>query len=189
MRPQGQASLRRILRRGARGRLSTDLMLRHVRRCATQPALTCHGQTMRNHNHLLGQEGLDGIKTGYTAHRMHTLPTTPWHRTSGGRFHLRRRHRPRGPQLRNSHLLGVLPTRSRRPQRPRILSSLLPSGRPLTRKLKYQKYPVMIPRRRNPRHRRSLLLNHNLRRCPSTLTCSACSRPPSNWRGTTSHHR
>ena len=26
-----------------------------------------HGQTMRNHNHLLGQvEGLDGIKTGYT---------------------------------------------------------------------------------------------------------------------------
>ena len=42
-------------------------MLRHVRRCATQPALTCHGQTMRNHNHLLGQgEGLDGIKTGYT---------------------------------------------------------------------------------------------------------------------------
>jgi D-alanyl-D-alanine carboxypeptidase len=30
-------------------------------------SFTYHGQTMRNHNHLLGQvEGLDGIKTGYT---------------------------------------------------------------------------------------------------------------------------
>jgi D-alanyl-D-alanine carboxypeptidase len=31
------------------------------------PSFTYHGQTIRNHNHLLGQvEGLDGIKTGHT---------------------------------------------------------------------------------------------------------------------------
>jgi D-alanyl-D-alanine carboxypeptidase len=30
------------------------------------PSFTYQGQTMRNHNELLGQvEGLDGIKTGY----------------------------------------------------------------------------------------------------------------------------
>jgi D-alanyl-D-alanine carboxypeptidase len=31
------------------------------------PSFTYHGETMSNHNHLLGQvEGIDGIKTGYT---------------------------------------------------------------------------------------------------------------------------
>jgi D-alanyl-D-alanine carboxypeptidase len=31
------------------------------------PSFTYHGETMNNHNHLLGQvEGIDGIKTGYT---------------------------------------------------------------------------------------------------------------------------
>ena len=31
-------------------------------------SFTYHGETMRNHNHLLGHvEGVDGIKTGYTA--------------------------------------------------------------------------------------------------------------------------
>ena len=33
----------------------------------SMPSFTYHGQSMRNHNHLLGQvQGVDGIKTGYT---------------------------------------------------------------------------------------------------------------------------
>src|SRR5262249_33030911 len=39
---------------------------RYYRYFAT-PSFTYHGNSMRNHNHLLGSlEGVDGIKTGYT---------------------------------------------------------------------------------------------------------------------------
>jgi D-alanyl-D-alanine carboxypeptidase len=48
------------------GRAIQERFPRYYRYFAT-PSYTYHGQTMRNHNHLLGHvEGLDGIKTGYT---------------------------------------------------------------------------------------------------------------------------
>ena len=48
------------------GRAIQERFPRHYRYFAT-PSFTYNGQTMRNHNQLLGQvEGMDGIKTGYT---------------------------------------------------------------------------------------------------------------------------
>ena len=48
------------------GRAIQERFPRHYRYFAT-PSFTYRGQTMRNHNQLLGQvEGMDGIKTGYT---------------------------------------------------------------------------------------------------------------------------
>jgi D-alanyl-D-alanine carboxypeptidase len=48
------------------GRAIQERFPRYYRYFAT-PSFTYHGETLRNHNHLLGQvEGLDGIKTGYT---------------------------------------------------------------------------------------------------------------------------
>jgi D-alanyl-D-alanine carboxypeptidase len=48
------------------GRAIQDRFPRYYRYFAT-PSFTYHGQTMRNHNQLLGHvEGMDGIKTGYT---------------------------------------------------------------------------------------------------------------------------
>jgi D-alanyl-D-alanine carboxypeptidase len=48
------------------GRAIQERFPRYYRYFAT-PSFTYHGETMRNHNHLLGHvEGLDGIKTGYT---------------------------------------------------------------------------------------------------------------------------
>ena len=48
------------------GRTIQERFPRYYRYFAT-PSFTYHGQTMRNHNQLLGQvEGMDGIKTGYT---------------------------------------------------------------------------------------------------------------------------
>ena len=48
------------------GRTIQERFPRYYRYFAT-PSFTYHGQTMRNHNQLLGRvEGMDGIKTGYT---------------------------------------------------------------------------------------------------------------------------
>jgi D-alanyl-D-alanine carboxypeptidase len=48
------------------GRAIQDRFPRYYRYFSTQ-AFTYHGQSIRNHNHLLGNvEGVDGIKTGYT---------------------------------------------------------------------------------------------------------------------------
>jgi len=48
------------------GRAVQERFPRYYRYFAT-PSFTYHGQTMRNHNQLLGHvEGMDGIKTGYT---------------------------------------------------------------------------------------------------------------------------
>jgi D-alanyl-D-alanine carboxypeptidase len=48
------------------GRAIAERFPRYYRYFAT-PSFTYHGQTMRNHNQLLGHvEGMDGIKTGYT---------------------------------------------------------------------------------------------------------------------------
>src|SRR5215475_6265956 len=48
------------------GRAIQERFPRYYQYFAT-PSFTYHGQTMRNHNQLLGQvEGIDGIKTGYT---------------------------------------------------------------------------------------------------------------------------
>jgi D-alanyl-D-alanine carboxypeptidase len=48
------------------GRVIQERFPRYYRYFAT-PSFTYHGQTMRNHNQLLGHvEGMDGIKTGYT---------------------------------------------------------------------------------------------------------------------------
>ena len=48
------------------GRAIADRFPRYYRYFAT-PSFTYHGETMRNHNHLLGHvDGMDGIKTGYT---------------------------------------------------------------------------------------------------------------------------
>ena len=48
------------------GRAIQDRFPRYYRYFSTQ-AFTYHGQSIRNHNHLLGDvEGVDGIKTGYT---------------------------------------------------------------------------------------------------------------------------
>jgi D-alanyl-D-alanine carboxypeptidase len=48
------------------GRAIQERFPRYARYFAT-PEFTYHGETMRNHNHLLGHvEGMDGIKTGYT---------------------------------------------------------------------------------------------------------------------------
>jgi D-alanyl-D-alanine carboxypeptidase len=48
------------------GRAIQERFPRYYRYFAT-PSFTYHGQTMRNHNQLLGRvEGMDGIKTGYT---------------------------------------------------------------------------------------------------------------------------
>jgi D-alanyl-D-alanine carboxypeptidase len=48
------------------GRTIQERFPRYYRYFAT-PSFTYHGQTMRNHNQLLGHvEGMDGIKTGYT---------------------------------------------------------------------------------------------------------------------------
>ncbi|SRR5579871_634153 len=48
------------------GRAIQERFPRYYRYFAT-PSFTYHGQTMRNHNQLLGHvEGMDGIKTGYT---------------------------------------------------------------------------------------------------------------------------
>jgi D-alanyl-D-alanine carboxypeptidase len=48
------------------GRTVQERFPRYYRYFAT-PSFTYHGQTMRNHNQLLGHvEGMDGIKTGYT---------------------------------------------------------------------------------------------------------------------------
>jgi D-alanyl-D-alanine carboxypeptidase len=48
------------------GRAMQERFPRYARYFAT-PSFTYHGETMRNHNHLLGHvEGMDGIKTGYT---------------------------------------------------------------------------------------------------------------------------
>jgi D-alanyl-D-alanine carboxypeptidase len=39
----------------------------HYYKYFSTPSFTWHGETLRNHNHLLGHiEGMDGIKTGYT---------------------------------------------------------------------------------------------------------------------------
>jgi D-alanyl-D-alanine carboxypeptidase len=48
------------------GRLIQDRFPRYYKYFAT-PSFTWQGETLRNHNHLLGHvEGMDGIKTGYT---------------------------------------------------------------------------------------------------------------------------
>jgi D-alanyl-D-alanine carboxypeptidase len=48
------------------GRAIQDRFPRYYKYFAT-PSFTWQGETLRNHNHLLGRvEGLDGIKTGYT---------------------------------------------------------------------------------------------------------------------------
>src|SRR6516165_1681234 len=48
------------------GRAIQERFPRQYRYFST-PSFTYHGETMSNHNHLLGQvEGIDGIKTGYT---------------------------------------------------------------------------------------------------------------------------
>jgi D-alanyl-D-alanine carboxypeptidase len=48
------------------GRVIQERFPRQYRYFSTQ-SFTYHGETMSNHNHLLGQvEGIDGIKTGYT---------------------------------------------------------------------------------------------------------------------------
>jgi D-alanyl-D-alanine carboxypeptidase len=48
------------------GRAIQERFPRQYRYFST-PSFTYHGETMNNHNHLLGQvEGIDGIKTGYT---------------------------------------------------------------------------------------------------------------------------
>jgi len=48
------------------GRAIQDRFPRYYRYFST-PSFTYHGNSMRNHNHLLGSvEGVDGIKTGYT---------------------------------------------------------------------------------------------------------------------------
>ncbi len=48
------------------GRAIQDRFPQYYRYFAT-PSFTYHGNTIRNHNHLLGNvEGVDGIKTGYT---------------------------------------------------------------------------------------------------------------------------
>ena len=48
------------------GRAIQERFPRYARYFA-MPSFTYHGETMRNHNHLLGHiEGMDGIKTGYT---------------------------------------------------------------------------------------------------------------------------
>jgi D-alanyl-D-alanine carboxypeptidase len=48
------------------GRAIQERFPRHYRYFAT-PSFTWQGETLRNHNHLLGRiEGMDGIKTGYT---------------------------------------------------------------------------------------------------------------------------
>jgi D-alanyl-D-alanine carboxypeptidase len=48
------------------GRAIQERFPRYARYFA-MPSFTYHGETMRNHNHLLGHvEGIDGIKTGYT---------------------------------------------------------------------------------------------------------------------------
>jgi D-alanyl-D-alanine carboxypeptidase len=48
------------------GRAIQERFPRYYRYFST-PSFTYHGESMRNHNHLLGQvEGVDGIKTGYT---------------------------------------------------------------------------------------------------------------------------
>jgi D-alanyl-D-alanine carboxypeptidase len=48
------------------GRAIQDRFPRYYRYFAT-PSFTWQGETLRNHNHLLGRvEGMDGIKTGYT---------------------------------------------------------------------------------------------------------------------------
>jgi D-alanyl-D-alanine carboxypeptidase len=50
----------------ALGRAINDRFPRYYRYFAT-PTFTWQGETLRNHNHLLGRvEGMDGIKTGYT---------------------------------------------------------------------------------------------------------------------------
>jgi D-alanyl-D-alanine carboxypeptidase len=48
------------------GRAVAERFPRYYRYFET-PSFTYHGETMRNHNHLLGHvDGMDGIKTGYT---------------------------------------------------------------------------------------------------------------------------
>ena len=48
------------------GRIIQERFPRYYRYFSTA-SFTYHGETMRNHNHLLGHvEGVDGIKTGYT---------------------------------------------------------------------------------------------------------------------------
>ena len=58
------------------GRLIQERFPRYYAYFAT-PSFTYHGETMRNHNHLLGHvEGLDGIKTGYTQASGYNLVTS-----------------------------------------------------------------------------------------------------------------
>jgi D-alanyl-D-alanine carboxypeptidase len=65
------------------GRAIQDRFPRYYRYFSTQ-AFNYHGQSIRNHNHLLGEvEGVDGIKTGYTRSSGFNLVTS-MHR--GNRF-------------------------------------------------------------------------------------------------------
>ena len=58
------------------GRAIQERFPRYYRYFAT-PSFTYHGETMRNHNKLLGHvEGLDGIKTGYTEASGYNLVTS-----------------------------------------------------------------------------------------------------------------
>jgi D-alanyl-D-alanine carboxypeptidase len=58
------------------GRVIQERFPRYYRFFAT-PSFTYHGETMRNHNRLLGHvEGLDGIKTGYTEASGYNLVTS-----------------------------------------------------------------------------------------------------------------
>jgi D-alanyl-D-alanine carboxypeptidase len=58
------------------GRAIQERFPRYYRYFAT-PSFTYHGETMRNHNRLLGHvEGLDGIKTGYTEASGYNLVTS-----------------------------------------------------------------------------------------------------------------
>ena len=65
------------------GRAIQDRFPRYYRYFSTE-AFNYHGQTIRNHNHLIGSvEGVDGIKTGYTRASGFNLVTS-MHR--GNRF-------------------------------------------------------------------------------------------------------
>jgi D-alanyl-D-alanine carboxypeptidase len=58
------------------GRAIQERFPRYYRYFAT-PSFTYHGETMRNHNRLLGHvDGLDGIKTGYTEASGYNLVTS-----------------------------------------------------------------------------------------------------------------